>query len=125
MGISNDKQNRALLLHHGGLEVDEIFDTVQDVGKDKDYKKAVEKLTAHFSPQVNVTCEVYNFRQAKQKDGETLDCFHTRLRSLVKTCDFANADKEIKEQIIFNCKSNSLRRKALRRLRLIWPHESW
>ena len=49
MGISNDKQNRALLLHHGGLEVDEIFDTVQDVGKDKDYKKAVEKLTAHFN----------------------------------------------------------------------------
>ena len=49
-----------------------------------------------------------------KKDGETLNCFHTRLRSLAKTCDFANADKEIKVQIIFNCKSNSLRRKALR-----------
>ena len=53
------------MLHYGGPEVDEIFDTVQDVGEDKDYKKAVEKLTAHCSPQVNVTYEVYNFRQAK------------------------------------------------------------
>lgn len=85
MGISDDTQKRALLLHYGGPEVDEIFDTLQDVGGDKDYKKAVEKLTAHFSPQVNITYEVYNFRQAKQKDGENLDCFHTRLRSLTKT----------------------------------------
>ena len=117
MGITEDKQKRALLLHYGGPEVDEIFDTLQDVGEDKDYKKVVEKLTAHFSPQVNVTYEVYNFRQAKQKDGETLDSFHTRLRSLAKTCDFINADKEIKQQIILNCQSNSLRRKALRECR--------
>ena len=113
MGITDDKQKRALLLHYGGPEVDEIFETLQDVGKDKDYNKAVEKLTAYFSPQVNTTYEVYNFRQAKQKDGETLDSFHTRLRTLAKTCDFANPDKEIKEQIILNCQSNPLRRKAL------------
>ena len=32
----------------------------------------------------------YNVRsiQAKQKDGETLDSFHSRLRNLSKTCDF-------------------------------------
>ena len=114
MGITDDKQKRALLLHYGGPEVDEIFETLQDVGEAKDYNKAVEKLTAYFSPQVNTTYEVYNFRQAKQKDGETLDSFHTRLRSLAKTCDFANLYKEIKEQIILNCQSNPLRRKALR-----------
>ena len=60
---------------------DEIFVTLQDVGDDKDYKKAFEKLTAHFSPQVNITYEVWNFRQAELKDGETLDSFHTRLRA--------------------------------------------
>lgn len=73
-----------------------------------------KKLTAHFSLQVNVKYEVCNSRQAKPKDGETFSCFHTRLRSLAKTCDFANPDKEIKERIILNCKSNSLRCKALR-----------
>ena len=75
MAISDDKQKRAVFLHNGGPEVDEIFGTLQDDGEDKDYEKAVEKLTTHFSPWVNVTYEVYNFRQAKQKDGETLDCF--------------------------------------------------
>ena len=73
-----------------------------------------KKLTAHFSPQVNVKYEVCNSRQAKPKDGETFSCFHTYLRSLAKTCDFANPDKEIKEHIILSFKSNSLRRKALR-----------
>ena len=57
----------ALLLHYGGPEVDEI-DTLQDVGEDKDYKKAVGKQTAHFSLQVKVTYGVYNFQQAKKKD---------------------------------------------------------
>lgn len=66
------------------------------------------KLTAHFSPQVNATYKVYNFWQAKQKDGETLDKFHTCLRSP------ANPDKEIKQQIILNCQSNSLWHEALR-----------
>ena len=114
MGIDDAKQKRALLLHYSGPEVDEIFDTLEGTGEDKDYKTAVEKLTAHFNPQVNTTYEVYNFRKAKQNEGESLDGFHTRLRTLAKTGEFANADKEIKEQIILSCKSNALRRKALR-----------
>ena len=114
MGIEDAKQKRALLLHYSGPEVDEIFDTLEDTGEDKDYKKAVEKLTAHFNPQVNTTYEVYNFRKAQQNEGESFDSFHTRLRTLAKTCEFADADKEIKEQIILSCKSNALRRKALR-----------
>ena len=50
MGITEDKQKRALLLHYDGPEVDAL----QNVGEDKDYKKAVKILTAHFSPQVNI-----------------------------------------------------------------------
>ena len=114
MGIGDPKQTRALLLHYSGPEVDEIFDTLENTGEDKDYKTAVEKLTAHFNPQVNTTYEVYNFRKAQQNEGESLDSFHTRLRTLAKTCEFGDADKEIKEQIILSCKSNALRRKALR-----------
>ena len=67
MGIEDPKQKRALLLHYSGPEVDEIFDTLEDTGEDKDYKKAVEKITAHFNPQVNTTYEVYNFSKTKAK----------------------------------------------------------
>ena len=114
MGIEDAKQKRALLLHYSGPEVDEIFDTLENTGEEKDHKTAVEKLTAHFNPQVNTTYEVYNFRKAQQNEGEGLDSFHTRLRTLAKTCEFGDADKEIKERIILSCKSNALRRKALR-----------
>ena len=43
-----------------------------------------------------------------------MDSLHTRLRTLAKTFEFAEVDKEIKEEIILGCKSNALRRKALR-----------
>ena len=37
MGIEEGKLKRALLLHYGGPEVDEIFDMLQDIGDNKDY----------------------------------------------------------------------------------------
>jgi len=76
-----------------------VFDTLEGTGEDKDYKTSVEKITAHFNPQVNTTYEVFNFSKAQQNEGESLNSFHTRLRTLAKTCEFADADREIKEQI--------------------------
>ena len=46
------------------------FDTLENTGEDKDYKTATDKLSEYFSPQTNIAYEVYNFRQAKQKEGE-------------------------------------------------------
>jgi len=60
--------------------------------------------------------EVYNFRQTKQKEGESLDSYHTRLRQLAKTCEFTDVAKEIKEHIVLTCTSSSLRRRALREI---------
>ena len=73
MRIADAKQKRALLLHYSCPEVDEIFDTLEGTGEDKDYKTAVEKLTAHFNPQVNTTYEVFNFRKAKQNEGKSFE----------------------------------------------------
>ena len=114
MNITVPKRKRALFLHYAGPEVNEIFDTLPDTGDDNDYATAVEKLNGDFSPQMNVAYEVYNFRQTKQKDGESLDSFHTRLRQLAKTCEYGDIDKEIKEHIILTCSSNSLQHRALR-----------
>ena len=114
MNITVPKWKRALLLHYAGAEVDEIFDILPNTGDDNDYATAVEKVNEYFSPQTNIAYEVYNFLQTKQKDGESLDIYHTRLRQLAKTCEFSNIDKEIKEHIILTYSSNSLRRRALR-----------
>ena len=114
MNITVAKRKQALLLHYAGPDVDEIFDTLPNTGDDGDYDTAVAKLNEYFSPQVNTTYEVYNFRQTKQKEGESLNSFHTRLHQLAKTCKFSDVDKEIKEHIILTSSSSSLRHQALR-----------
>lgn len=58
--------------------------------------------------------EVYTFRCCKQKDGQSLDEFVTELRKLSKNCEFNDVDREILSQVIQNCKSKQLRRRALR-----------
>ena len=80
MNITPPKRKRALLLHYAEVdyaEVDGIFDTLPDTGDDNEYDKAVEKLNQYFSPQTNIANEVYNFRQSKQKQNESLHSFHT------------------------------------------------
>lgn len=58
--------------------------------------------------------EVYVFRNCKQNASQSLDEYVTELRKLSKDCEFGDVDKEILSQIIKNCRSNRLRRRALR-----------
>ena len=75
--ITNDKQKRAMLLYQAGSATQEIFDTLTNTGED--YKTAQEKLDTYFSPKKNVDYEVFQFRQAVQSPGETVEQFATRL----------------------------------------------
>ena len=77
MGITEEKQKRALLLYYSDPKVDDIFHTLEETGED--YKTAVDTLTAHFNPQVDTTYKVYNFRKAQQKETESMDSFHTSI----------------------------------------------
>ena len=56
--------------------------------------------------------EVYTFRQAKENMDEDMTTYYTRLRQLSSTCEFTDVDREIQSQIIQNCSSSRLRRKA-------------
>ena len=113
-GVTDAERKRALLLYQAGPEVYKIFKTLPETGDDKDYTKAKDALTKHFEPAKNPIYEIYNFRQAKQRADETIDQFHTRLRTLAQHCDFYNTDFEIKMQLVCNGTSSKLRRKALR-----------
>ena len=71
---------------------DRLLMTLPDTGEAKDYDEAVEALNAYFIPHVNTAYYDYNFRQAKQRDSETLDTYHTRLRQLSQNCSFVDVD---------------------------------
>ena len=111
INIADDKQKRALLLYQSGPATQEIFETLKDTGED--YKTAQEKMDAYFSPKKNVDYEVFQFCKAVQQSAETVDQFTTRLRKLAATCEFHDAQKEIKFTIIQNCLSKRLRRYGL------------
>lgn len=77
------------------------------------YSAARQKLDNYFTPRVNTTFEIYCFRQAKQLESGSLDTFYARLRQLTKHCAFADADAEIKNQILLSTTSTRLRRYAM------------
>ena len=112
--VDNKIQRRALLLHSAGEAVQEIFETLTDTGEAKDYEKAVKALNDYFIPKVNSTYQNHLFRSMEQQDGETVAQFVTRLRQVVKDCDYGDqAENQIRDQVVQRCKSHELRKKLL------------
>ena len=100
-GVTDDKKKRALLLlYQAGPRVREIFRQIPDHGDDDDFDTAVNKLNAYFEPLKHRLYDVYQFRQTKQGEMETLDQYYTQLRSLSQNCDFHDPDFEIMIQIV-------------------------
>ena len=71
-------------------------------------------LNNYFMPKINVQMEIYNFRKCHQRDDQSLDEYATELRQLGRNCNFNDVDGEMLSQIIQHCRSNRLRRRALR-----------
>ena len=114
--ITDAARQRALLLHYAGEDTNEIFDTLPNTeaaGDENTLTKAIDALTVHFEDKKNIVFEEYQFRQARQEDDKTIQAYHTRLKKLAQTCEFADVDREIKAQVIQHCTSTKLRRKGL------------
>ena len=113
--ITGDGRKKALLLHYGGEQLFEIYKSfTNEDTENADFNKMVDLLTEYFAPQKNTDYQIHLFRKIKQREGESIDSFHSKLRRVVLTCDFHDINKEIKTQVIQNCSSQRLRRKALR-----------
>ena len=57
----------AAILHYIGSSAFDIFETLTDTGDEKDYKKAMDRLTEHFTPQRNVDYRHYTSLEKKMK----------------------------------------------------------
>ena len=111
---TNRQRRRALLLHNAGQSVQDIFLTLADTGGPKDYNLAVTALTTYFAPAKNATYARHVFRKIQQGPGETVSQYATKLRKAVKDCDYGTDEaNQIRDQILFHCKSDYLRRKLL------------
>ena len=79
------------------------------------YRRLKEALSAHFAPCVNETYARFRFRSITQDEGESFDTFVTSLRCQAARCQFHADDlaNQIRDQVVFGCRSGKLRRKAL------------
>ena len=111
---THKQRRRALLLHSAGQTVQDIFLTLPNTGSVKDYEKAVTALSTYFQPVKNATYARHVFRNLQQQPGELVSQFATRLKKAVKDCDYeADEGNQIRDQILFQCKSDYLKRKLL------------
>ena len=111
--ITDAKRKKAILLHYGGEELSDIFETLTIQGDSDDYQKTVKTLKDHFTPRDCIDQHVYNFHKEVQRPNENISAFHTRLQLIAKQCRFANANDEIRRQLIHGCRSSRLCRKPL------------
>ncbi|XP_077967758.1 uncharacterized protein LOC120345656 [Styela clava] len=117
MSIDNAERKKALLLHFAGPEVFDLYENLPAPPNadenDNVYANTVKKLDNYFVPKINIDFECDVFRNAKQKFGENIDTYVARLRKLAVTCDFTDADREIKQQVISGGCDSRVREKAL------------
>ena len=114
LDIKNKERKKAIMLHYAGTKVSDIYSTLILPEGDDVYKQSVLALTGYFEPKKNLTFETFSFRELKQGESESVGQFVTRLRVAADRCDFREKEREIKDQVVFRCKSDRLRRKALR-----------
>ena len=115
-GIKDNGQKKALLLHCGGMQMQDIFYTFPTVEPEADqtvYSVALDQLDRYFTPQVNVPYERHLFRNISQQPTETIDQLITRLRQKAEFCEFTDKNEQIRDQVIEKCLSHNLRRKLL------------
>ena len=117
-GVTNDNQRVALLLHTGGAELQELYFTLVDEQEEKPFEACVRVLDEHFAPNANLPFERHQFRQMSQLNSEKVDQFVSRLRQKASTCEFANVDEGIRDQLIEKCFDPKLRRNWNERMRL-------
>ena len=112
-GITKDTQKVALLLHTGGLDLQELYYTLVPEEEPQTLEECLTVLDNYFVPKVNVPFERHLFRQMEQSPGEKVDQFVCRLRQRALTCSFDHVDETIRDQLIEKCENPKLRRKFL------------
>ncbi|XP_061499294.1 uncharacterized protein LOC133391233 isoform X1 [Anopheles gambiae] len=129
--IDDDDWKKDLLLHFVGSNVQQIFDSLPELPNTDScgplanverytpnrtaYQEAIARLDNFFLPKQNPTYERHLLRQVKQKSRESFDSFIMRLRVQADRCGFGDKMEEyVKDQVIENCQSASLRRELLK-----------
>ena len=91
-GIDHDPQKKSLLLWSGGEALRAVYHNKAKNTEKDSYADVCKVLLEHFKSGLNKDAAILLFRQTLQKEGEALDDFVVRLRSIAKDCGFSDED---------------------------------
>lgn len=88
----SEEAKTPLFITIAGPEICELLMslTVPDLPSDREYKELITALRTHFCPKKNKRAERYKFYQLRQQEGEPLNDFIVRLKSLSQSCLFGD-----------------------------------
>ena len=116
--ITSDKRKLALLKHLGGQKVQETLTLhLQSVAKEQeetDFNHAARVLKLQLLPAMNLTFQSFQFRSIKQLKDEQFENFVHRVTIAAQKCAFEDRDRQIKDQLIIGCDSETLKKVAIR-----------
>lgn len=125
-GIRSDARKTALLLHNTGEEVHDTYCALSGspattpaaacssfAEASPINETARRNHGAYFEPRVNMTFEIYRFRQAKQLEDEFPDAFYARLRQLARQCASSMQTRKSRTKYCFPRRPARLRRYAM------------
>ena len=122
IGYSKDKDEDkkvCTLLHVAGAEAVEFFNTIPD-GHQKSLDEVLKCFEDHCCPTKNETVERYCFNCRNRLEGETVQTYLTKLRTLARTCEFGVLrDSLIRDRLVCGIRSDPLREKLLSELPLV------
>jgi len=82
---------------------------------DARYAKAKTSLADHFRKlsSSNITFQRYFFGWLRQRNDESFNAFHTRVKDVACACEFGQEfDWRVRDQIVMGCRSDDIRRQA-------------
>ena len=100
------------LMFCAGKDAQETFATFDLSAADKgDYKKVVDAFEKYCNPRKRILFERHIFTNAKQEgpegpEGENVDKYLTKLKSLVKQCEYTNPDEMLRDQFVFGLRDS-------------------
>ena len=121
MSVKEDKDKCAMFLHYMGSSTRKLLKKLDDNGvEDEDFKQAKTALTSYFAPKMNRVYIMNSIQQLHQKQGESMDNFHMKVKEKIDLLNLAElsvpliSDLLTLSQLVNNTAHSSLRRKALK-----------
>lgn len=118
--ITGNDRKKALLLHHAGEQVQDIWFTLNESSQepaegDNIYNVCKDALMNYFSPKGNHTFQRHILRSMGQNEGESISHYIARLRTQSVNCGLEQYnDTLVIDQLIEKCLSTDLRKELLK-----------